>query len=100
MGLRQRVNLFAVLVLGSILAACGSAPVAGPSSATTPAAPAATTAAPATDVAPATEATAAPAASAPADSVSLQLKWVAQAQFAGYYLSFAQSSGRMLPEGA
>jgi NitT/TauT family transport system substrate-binding protein len=64
------LSLIGVMVLlATALAACGgAAPAAAP------------TAAPA-----AAEPTTAPAASAAADKVTLQLKWVAQAQFAGYY---------------
>jgi NitT/TauT family transport system substrate-binding protein len=74
-----------VALLGTLLAACGGAPAASPT--TAPAAEATT--------APAAEATAAPAAEAPAasgeaDKVTLQLKWVAQAQFAGYYAALEQ----------
>lgn len=56
------------VLLAMALAACGG---------TTPAA--------APTTAPAAAPTAAPAASGTADKVTLQLKWVAQAQFAGYY---------------
>ena len=64
-----------IVLLGSLLAACGQAPAAAPT--TVPAAPAA-------------EATTAPAAAGPADKITLQLKWVAQAQFAGYYAALEQ----------
>ena len=90
MGLRKQIKLLAVLVLGSILAACGSAPAASPPTAATPEGTTAAAAA-----APAAETTAAAtaastAAAGPADAVSLQLKWVAQAQFAGYYAALDQ----------
>ncbi len=72
---RQKLPFLALaaLVLAALLAACGGA---------APAAPAATSA-PATGGGAA--ATAAPAAGGAKDKVTLQLKWVAQAQFAGYY---------------
>ncbi|MBK9711959.1 MAG: ABC transporter substrate-binding protein [Kouleothrix sp.] len=90
-----------MIVLGALLAACGAAtPAAAPTAAApaaepTAAAPAAepTAAAPAaepTAAAPAAEPTAAPAASGTPDKVTLQLKWVAQAQFAGYYAALDQ----------
>lgn len=104
--------LFALLaLLGMLLAACGGAsPAAQPTSAPAAAAPteaaaapttaapteAAATAAPteaaaAPTTAATTEATsAAPAASGTPDKVTLQLKWVAQAQFAGYYAALDQ----------
>ena len=60
--------VLAGILLATLLAACGGAPAAtSPTSA------------------PAAEPTSAPAASGAADPVTLQLKWVAQAQFAGYY---------------
>ncbi|WP_255604564.1 ABC transporter substrate-binding protein [Oscillochloris sp. ZM17-4] len=69
--MRKFLGLFAVIMmLGSALAACGGAPAA-------PAAPAAAT-------------EAAPAAAATPDKVTLQLKWVAQAQFAGYFAALEQ----------
>ncbi|MEI7772149.1 MAG: ABC transporter substrate-binding protein [Chloroflexales bacterium] len=106
--MRKFLGLFAVLVMiSSALAACGSAPTA-----TNPTAPAATipvaTAAPAPTEAVATEAAevtqtgategpegtaapaATPAAGGAADKVTLQLKWVAQAQFAGYFAALEQ----------
>jgi NitT/TauT family transport system substrate-binding protein len=71
----MRMNKFlGILTAFVLLSACGAtAPAAAP------------TAAPAAEptAAPAAEPTAAPAAAA--DPVTLQLKWVAQAQFAGYY---------------
>jgi NitT/TauT family transport system substrate-binding protein len=75
--MRKCSPLVVLLALCSfILAACGSTPAAAP------------TAAP---VAPATDPTAVPAApAAGGDKVSLQLKWVAQAQFAGYYAALDQ----------
>jgi NitT/TauT family transport system substrate-binding protein len=75
------------VLLATVLAACGGAPSppAAPAATNAPAAPAATAApaAPAATNAPA--APAATAASGAKDNVTLQLKWVAQAQFAGYY---------------
>lgn len=68
----------ALLLLGAVLAACGGAPAAAPTSAPAAEAPAAE--------APAAEA---PASSEP-DRVRLQLKWVTQAQFAGYYAALEQ----------
>jgi NitT/TauT family transport system substrate-binding protein len=67
-------GLVALLMLATVLAACGQS------------APAAPTAAPAAEptAAPAAEPAAAP------DAVTLQLKWVAQAQFAGYYAALEQ----------
>ncbi|GAB4118506.1 MAG: ABC transporter substrate-binding protein [Roseiflexaceae bacterium] len=75
----MRTNRFSgliatTLLLAVLLASCGQPAPAAP--------PAEPTAAPA----PAAEPTAAPAApAAGGDKVTLQLKWVAQAQFAGYY---------------
>jgi NitT/TauT family transport system substrate-binding protein len=88
MHLQKRLNIIAALVLGSILAACGSPPTT-----TTPSTTDATTAAsaaPATAASPATSTGAATSAGGSADDVSLQLKWVAQAQFAGYYAALDQ----------
>ena len=65
--------VIAMIMFGALLAACGGATTASP------------TAAPA-----AAEPTAAPAASGEPDKVTLQLKWVAQAQFAGYYAAADQ----------
>lgn len=80
MKLRKLSPLLTMIVLlGSLLAACGQSPAAAPTA--VPAAPAA---------AEATAAPAAPAAAGPADKVTLQLKWVAQAQFAGYYAALEQ----------
>ena len=96
-----------MMLFGVLLAACGGAtpaasPTAAPAAEATAAPAAEPTAAPAAEptAAPAAEATAAPAAeptaaSAPAasgtpDKVTLQLKWVAQAQFAGYYAAADQ----------
>lgn len=63
-------------VLSLVLAACGSAPTtSAPFTAPAPSAPAATSAA---------------AATGAAANVSIQLKWVAQAQFAGYYAALNQ----------
>lgn len=59
--------IVALLLIGALLAACGQAPAAAPT--TAPAAPTA------------------PAALVP---VRLQLKWVPQAQFAGYYAALDQ----------
>ncbi len=72
---RRFLGLLTTLALAaSILAACGQAPAAAP------------TAAPA-----AAEPTAAPAAETQVlTPVTLQLKWVAQAQFAGYYAALDQ----------
>lgn len=94
----------ATMMLGSILAACGGstptaeAPTTAATSAAMTAAPAETTAAeaaaetaaPAETAMATTEATAASGASGTPDKVSLQLKWVAQAQFAGYYAALDQ----------
>jgi NitT/TauT family transport system substrate-binding protein len=98
----------AVMLFGMLLAACGGAtPAAAPTAAPAAAAPttapaaAAPTAAPAAaepTAAPAAEATAAPAAEPTAaaatsgtpDKATLQLKWVTQAQFAGYYAALDQ----------
>jgi NitT/TauT family transport system substrate-binding protein len=98
-----------MLLLGALLAACGSAaPGAAPTAASVPTAASAApptaapaeqaTAAPAPTAAPAERATAAPAeqptaasaASGTPDKVTLQLKWVTQAQFAGYYAALDQ----------
>jgi len=63
----------AVALAAMALVACGqAAPAAAPTSA------------------PAAQPTSAPAASAQPDAVRLQLKWVAQAQFAGYYAALEQ----------
>ncbi len=73
MQMRKTLGMIAaLLLLGTLLAACGQ----------TPAAPAAT--------APAATTSAPPAATTAPDAVSLQLKWVAQAQFAGYYAALDQ----------
>lgn len=64
----------AALLLGALLAACGQ-----PSGGTA-----------AQPTAPAAAQPTAPAAAGPADKVTLQLKWVAQAQFAGYYAALDQ----------
>jgi NitT/TauT family transport system substrate-binding protein len=108
----------ALLLLGALLAACGQAPPAVQEVATTAAGAAqeartavtgaatevvaaATEAAPAVnaaqtqaaEVAPTVAAAAtqvAPAPSGEPDQVSLQLKWVTQAQFAGYYAALEQ----------
>lgn len=88
MGLRKRLNLLALLVLSSILAACGSAPSTTPSGAASTATSTVVSTA-ASEAAP-TTASAATVAAGPADNVSLQLKWVAQAQFAGYYAALNQ----------
>jgi len=97
MRIHKLLSLAVVLVLLiGVLAACGAAPADTPS----PAAPDASAAASTGDTAaqPAsTAAQASSAASAPSevsggalDSVSLQLKWVPQAQFAGYYAALDQ----------
>jgi NitT/TauT family transport system substrate-binding protein len=77
-----------LLLFATLLAACGGASTASPT--TAPAAE--PTAAPAAEAttAPAAEPTAASAASGAPDPVTLQLKWVAQAQFAGYYAALEQ----------
>jgi NitT/TauT family transport system substrate-binding protein len=95
----------ALLLLGTLLAACGSAtapttsaPTTAPAAAPTTAPAAQPTTAPAaqpTEVAAPTAAsaaqpTAAPAASGTPDKVTVQLKWVTQAQFAGYYAALQQ----------
>jgi NitT/TauT family transport system substrate-binding protein len=95
----------ALLLLGTLLAACGSAtapttsaPTTAPAAqpATAPAAqPTTAPAAQPTEVAAPTAAsaaqpTAAPAASGTPDKVTVQLKWVTQAQFAGYYAALQQ----------
>jgi NitT/TauT family transport system substrate-binding protein len=101
--------IIVMIIFGALLAACGGAtPAVAPTAAPAPAAAAtaapapaaAATAAPAAEptaapaaeatAAPAAEATAAPAASGTPDKVTLQLKWVAQAQFAGYYAALDQ----------
>ena len=92
--------VIAMIMFGALLAACGGAttasPTAAPAAAEPTAAPAAAepTAAPAaaepTAAPAAAEPTAAPAASGEPDKVTLQLKWVAQAQFAGYYAAADQ----------
>jgi len=68
---RNPLRLLAALLLAALLVACGQAPAAAPTAA------------------PAAAATAAPAA-AVADKVTLQLKWVPQAQFAGYFAALDQ----------
>jgi len=95
----------ALLLLGTLLAACGSAatpttsaPTTAPAAQPTTAPAAQPTTAPAaqpTEVAaptaaPAAQPTAAPAAGGTPDKVTVQLKWVTQAQFAGYYAAFQQ----------
>src|SRR5947209_19504741 len=74
----------AVVLFGVILAACGQAPSAGPAASNTSAQAAAQP----------TAATAAKPSAAAAtggmDKVTVQLKWVAQAQFAGYYAALDQ----------
>ncbi len=71
---RRFVMLVALLLVGVVLAACGQAPAAAPTSA------------------PAAAATSAPAGTTPVvDKVTLQLKWVPQAQFAGYYAALDQN---------
>jgi NitT/TauT family transport system substrate-binding protein len=77
--------LVALLLFGTLLAACGTATPSAPAAATSAPAAAAPTAAPA-----AAEPTAAPAPSGTPDKVSVQLKWVTQAQFAGYYAALEQ----------
>ena len=68
---RNPLRLLAALLLAALLVACGQAPAAAPTDA------------------PAAAATDAPAA-AVADKVTLQLKWVPQAQFAGYFAALDQ----------
>ena len=68
---RNPLRLLAALLLAALLVACGQAPAAAPTAA------------------PAAAATDAPAA-AVADKVTLQLKWVPQAQFAGYFAALDQ----------
>jgi NitT/TauT family transport system substrate-binding protein len=96
----------AFLLLGTLLAACGgTTPATPPAQATSApaaaqpteapaaqptAAPAEPTAEAAQPTAAPAEATAAPAASGTPDKVTLQLKWVTQAQFAGYYAALDQ----------
>jgi NitT/TauT family transport system substrate-binding protein len=101
--------IVALVLLGTLLVACGGTAATPPAATTAPAAAAPTaapaaaepTAAPAAEptAAPAAEPTAAPAAAEPTaapaasgepDKVSLQLKWVTQAQFAGYYAALEQ----------
>jgi NitT/TauT family transport system substrate-binding protein len=111
MRIHKFLSVLAVLMLlGMLLAACGgstpaAAPTSAPAAAEPTAAPAAAeptaapaaaepTAAPAaaepTAAPAAAEPTAAPAASGTPDKVTLQLKWVTQAQFAGYYAALDQ----------
>ncbi len=100
--------IVAFMLLGTLLVACGGSTATPPAATTAPAAAAPTaaprrprpllrhaaepTAAPAAEptAAPAAEPTAAPAASGEPDKVSLQLGWVTQAQFAGYYAALEQ----------
>ncbi|MDQ2998591.1 MAG: ABC transporter substrate-binding protein [Chloroflexota bacterium] len=84
----------AVMLFGMLLAACGgatpaAAPTAAPAAAptTAPAAAAPTTMAEPTGMA---EPTAAAATGGTPDKATLQLKWVTQAQFAGYYAALDQ----------
>src|SRR5207244_6561076 len=81
-------------LLGMLLVACGgTAPAAAPTAAPAAAEPtAAPAAAPTAMPAPTAmaEPTAAPAASGTPDKATLQLKWVTQAQFAGYYAALEQ----------
>jgi NitT/TauT family transport system substrate-binding protein len=91
-----RASVVLLVALSLLVSACaGAATPAQPTSAPPPAATSAPTTAPAMaatapEAAP-TAASAAPttaaAASGPADKVRLQLKWVPQAQFAGYYVA-------------
>jgi NitT/TauT family transport system substrate-binding protein len=84
--------LAVLMLLGVLLAACGgSTPAAAPTSAPAAAEPTAAPAAAEPTAAPAAaEPTAAPAASGTPDKATLQLKWVTQAQFAGYYAALDQ----------
>lgn len=71
---RRFVMLVTLLLVGVVLAACGQTPAAAPTSA------------------PAAAAASAPAGTTPVvDKVTLQLKWVPQAQFAGYYAALDQN---------
>src|SRR5215211_6702827 len=85
-------GLIALLMLGTLLAACGGTPAAAPTAAPAAAEPTAAPAAAEPTAAPAAaEPTAAPAAaSGTPDKATLQLKWVTQAQFAGYYAALDQ----------
>lgn len=83
--------VIAMIMFGALLAACGGATTASPTAAPAAAEPTAAPAAAEPTAAPAAaEPTAAPAASGEPDKVTLQLKWVAQAQFAGYYAAADQ----------
>jgi len=79
--------------LGLVLVACsapGAQPTAAPAAAPTAApaaAPKPTTAPPAATTAPTSAPVAAPKPSGPPDKVKLQIKWVPQAQFAGYFVA-------------
>jgi NitT/TauT family transport system substrate-binding protein len=87
-----------VTLLAGMLAACGGQAPSVPTSATAAADLAPTAAAAAADLAPTAAAAAAGAATTVAgatqsgtpDKVALQLKWVPQAQFAGYYAALDQ----------
>jgi NitT/TauT family transport system substrate-binding protein len=81
-----------LVLIGTLLAACGSSTTTTPPAAATAPAAAAPTAAPAAapTAAPAAAPTAATAPSGEPDKVTLQLKWVTQAQFAGYYAALEQ----------
>ena len=76
MNRQQWLVISGIVVMALLLTACGGS-----------AAPAAPTTAPAAapTTAPAAAPTTAPAAPTALDKVALQLKWVTQAQFAGYY---------------
>lgn len=93
-GLFFRVGPFMMMLL-LVLAACGTPATTGTTESAVTSAPAeaAPTTAPA-DAPPAaaepTEAPKAEAASGPKDAVTLQLKWVAQGQFVGYYAAMDQ----------
>lgn len=75
--------LAASIVLVGMLAACGTPATGGTAASTT--APSAATAVSSLEEPAAPAETSAPAASGAKDAVTLQLKWVAQGQFAGYY---------------
>ncbi|MGQ0847597.1 MAG: ABC transporter substrate-binding protein [Actinomycetota bacterium] len=85
--MRQRIKALATLaLLVTVIAACGGGGVA-----TTGGEPAATTAAPAETTAAPAETTAAPeVTTGELTPVRLQLQWVTQAQFAGYFAAIEQ----------
>lgn len=97
---RKFLSFFVTVILfGGMIAACGQTPTANaPSSASEATVAAGDSSAAAPTTAPAAQATAAPAASEattvasvdPLTPVRLQLKWVPQAQFAGYFAALDQ----------